>query len=152
MSEANARAIASWRYQPPYDLYNPNSGDTEQVVQGFLDPENAYYSITDENGDLVAYCCFGPDGQVPGGDYRLSALDIGLGVRPDLTGLGRGRRYVRAVLEFARRTFAPVALRVTVAQFNRRALRVWEKAGFRRVQAFHREHDGVAFAVLTRDE
>jgi ribosomal-protein-alanine N-acetyltransferase len=151
MDEANACAIPEWRYDEPYDIYNIAPNDVEKEMQFFLDPQNVYYTITDEHGDLVAYCCFGLDGQVPGGDYSAVALDIGLGVRPDLTGQGRGLAYVNAVLDFARRTFMPNAFRVTIAEFNKRALRVWEKAGFRPVQTFQRETDGKAFVVLMRE-
>jgi len=148
MSEANARTIVRWRYGQPYDVYNMAPDKFEEGVQAFLDPQNTYYSISDDRGELVAYCCFGPDAQVPGGDYRANALDVGMGVRPDLTGRGHGLTYVKAVLGFARRTFAPAAFRVTVAEFNRRALRVWAKAGFQPVQTFQRDSDNRGFVVL----
>ncbi len=90
MDEAGTRAILKWRYDAPYDIYNIDPDNVEKEMQVFLDPQNAYHTVTDEHSDLVAYCCFGPDGQVPGGDYSAAALDIGLGVRPDLTGQGRG--------------------------------------------------------------
>jgi ribosomal-protein-alanine N-acetyltransferase len=151
MEEANAHAIPEWHYDEPYDIYNIAPDDVEKETQLLLDPQNAYYTITDEHGDLVAYCCFGLDGQVPGGDYSAVALDIGLGVRPDLTGQGHGLAYVNAVLDFARRTFMSTMFRVTIAKFNKRALRVWEKAGFRPVQTFPREKDGRAFVVLMRE-
>lgn len=150
MDEAGARAILSWRYEAPYDLYNLDPGDAEAAVQFFLDPQNGYQSITDEQGDLVAYCCFGLDAQVPGGGYDTPALDIGLGVRPDLTGQGRGLGYVRTVLGVAQRTKAPDTLRVTVAEFNKRAQKVWRQAGFRPVQRFVRQQDGRPFVVLLR--
>ncbi len=127
-------------------------GDVEKTTQVFLDPEYAYYALLTAEGELVAYCCFGADAQVPGGDYGADALDIGLGVRPDLTGQGQGSAYVQAVLDFARRAFSLSAFRVTIAEFNGRALRVWEKAGFRRVQRFRREGDDLVFLVLVRDE
>jgi RimJ/RimL family protein N-acetyltransferase len=151
MDEVNARAILKWRYDAPYDLYNSDPDNAEKDVGLFLDPQNAYHTIIDEGEDLVAYCCFGPDAWVPGGDYTLNALDIGMGVRPDLTGQGHGLRYVKAVLDYGRRTFKPTAFRATVAEFNKRALHVWEKAGFRAVQAFQREPDGRAFVVLMRE-
>jgi len=150
MDEASARAILAWRYDAPYTLYNADPGNIEEDVQVFLNPQNAYYSITHEHGDLVAYCCFGAEARVPGGDYGADALDVGMGVRPDLTGQGRGLTYITAVLGFARRTFAPRGFRVTVAEFNERALRVWERAGFRPVQTFRRAQDGRAFVVLSR--
>jgi ribosomal-protein-alanine N-acetyltransferase len=150
MDEASARAILTWRYEALYDLYDLEPGDVEGSVQFFLDPQNGYQSITDEQGELVAYCCFSLDARVSGGDYGTPALDIGLGVWPDLTGQGRGLGYVRAVLEFAQRTVAPDTLRVTVAEFNRRTQKIWWQAGFRPVQRFVRQQDGRPFVVLLR--
>lgn len=150
MDEVSARAILTWRYEVPYDLYNLEPRDAEAAVQFFLDPQNGYQSITDEQGELVAYCCFGLDAQVPGGDYDMPALDIGLGVRPDLTGQGRGLGYVRATLGVAQRTIVPDTFRVTVAEFNERAQKVWRRAGFRPVQRFVRPQDGRPFVILLR--
>ena len=106
--------------------------------------------ITDEQVELVAYCCFGLDARVPGGDYDAPALDIGLGLRPDLTGQGKGLGYVQAVLGVVQHTVATDTFRVTVAEFNERAQKVWRRAGFRPVQRFVRPQDGRPFVVLLR--
>jgi ribosomal-protein-alanine N-acetyltransferase len=87
---------------------------------------------------------------VPGGDYDEEALDIGGGLRPDLTGQGLGPSFMEAALEFGRRQFGPVSFRATVAAFNRRAQRVCEKLGFRPVQTFERMHNGKRFTILVR--
>jgi ribosomal-protein-alanine N-acetyltransferase len=152
VDEATVRAFWGWRYEMPYDVYNEDPDEIEEGVAYFLDLKINCYGVSDEGGDLVAYCTFGPDGQVPGGNYGAEALDIGLGVRPDLTGQGRGFTYVNAAVDFSKRRFAPGALRVTVAEFNLRAQRVWEKAGFCAVERFGREPDGMAFVVMMRDE
>lgn len=151
VDEASARAFLTWRYDPPYELYNIEPAELDLEILFFLDPRNGYFSIFNEAGALVAFCCFGRDACVPGGDYSAPALDIGLGVRPDLTGQGHGLTYVEAVLEFARKTYALAFFRVTVAEFNKRALRVWKKAGFQPVQTFARQHDGLVFVVLARE-
>ena len=148
MDETGACAILTWRYEPPYDIYNANLEEKESFVQSLLDPGNAYHAIADGQGALVGYCCFGPDARAPGGDYDDAALDVGLGMRPDLIGQGRGRDFFSAIVDFARRTFGPQALRVTVAAFNRRAMRVYEKAGFERVGEFQRSSDGAEFVIL----
>jgi ribosomal-protein-alanine N-acetyltransferase len=150
MDEVGVRQIHTWRYPPPYEIYGMNADTLPELLGIMLDPANAYYRIEGEDGELAAYCCFGPDARVPGGDYGAPALDIGMGLRPDLTGLGRGSSFVQAVLEFARREFAPEACRVTVAGFNERALRVWQKAEFQPAQTFARDPDGMAFTILTR--
>jgi ribosomal-protein-alanine N-acetyltransferase len=57
-------------------------------------------------------------------------------MRPDLTGRGLGEDFVRAGLRFARETYSPPAFRLTVASFNRRAIRVYQSAGFEAVETF----------------
>jgi ribosomal-protein-alanine N-acetyltransferase len=152
MDETSARAVLAWRYEGPYKQYNTDPDEMEDTVRVLLDPQNAYYRIEDEAGNLAGYCCFGPDARVPGGNYRGEALDLGLGVRPDLTGRGRGLAYVEAALDFARWTFGPTEFRVVVAEWNKRALRVWQKAGFLPVQTFARSQDGMAFVILKKQE
>ena len=151
MDEAAARTISKWRYEPPYEVYSMDREDADQLVSAFLKPEYAYHAIIDRAGALAGYCCFGTDAQVPGGDYDNSALDVGLGMRPDLTGQGLGATFVSAVLRFARQEMTPTEFRITVAEFNKRALRVWQKAGFQPVQRFERTFDGMPFVILTMD-
>jgi RimJ/RimL family protein N-acetyltransferase len=150
MDEGSARDVLSWRYDAPYDIYNcdPNPEVIEAGALFLADPANNYYTISDKEGQVVGFCVFGLDAQVPGGDYGSDALDIGLGIRPDLTGRGQGNRYVTSVLDFAQGLLAPKAYRVTVAEFNRRALRVWQKAGFRPIQTFAAQGSGQVFVVL----
>jgi ribosomal-protein-alanine N-acetyltransferase len=106
-----------------------------------VQPRLHYYSVYDERGDLAGYFCFGEDARVAAGRRlgvyeREDALDVGLGMRPDLTGRGLGEEFVHAGLRVARETYSPKAFRLTVAIFNRRAIRVYEKAGFRAVETF----------------
>jgi ribosomal-protein-alanine N-acetyltransferase len=150
MDEAAARAIVAWHYEAPYDVYNLDSEEADQVVRCFVDLANAYHAIVDSRGEMVAYCCFGAEARVPGGAYADPAVDVGLGVRPDLTGQGLGGAFVDAVLDLANQDLAPAEFRVTVAAFNERALRVWQRAGFRPAQRFDRTFDGMPFVVLTR--
>jgi [ribosomal protein S18]-alanine N-acetyltransferase len=150
MTMDNARTIACWRYETPYDVYDLKADDLESLLRYLSDPGNGFYSIMDRAGELRGFCSFGSDGQVRGGDYTQEALDIGMGIRPDLTGQGSGTEYAREVLAFAEAAFAPAMFRVTIAAFNTRALRVWQRLEFRPVQSFARNPDGAAFLVLTR--
>lgn len=136
ITRPDAEEISRWRYPEPYATYN---GDPASVP-GLLDPRYNYHAVTGPGGELVGYFCFGADATVPAGRrlglYDEDALDVGLGMRPDLTGRGLGPGFVRAGLRFARRTFSPPAFRLTVAAFNGRAVKVYEKAGFEVVRAF----------------
>jgi RimJ/RimL family protein N-acetyltransferase len=141
MDEASARTILAWRYDGEYAFYNCPPEEVETNVSTFVDPANGYYAV--QNGisrELLGFCCFGPDAQVPGGDYcDERAVDLGLGLRPDLTGRGLGKQLVLATLDFGRTKLGYSSFRLTVAAFNRRAIRVYERAGFRIVRAFGQE-------------
>ncbi len=137
MTAEYARAVLAWRYEPPYDLYNADPGDAEEDLRGtLLNPDYRYHAVLDGRGDLVAFRCFGEDARVPGGDYSADALDMGGGLRPDLTGQGLGPPLLRAAMDFARLHFAPRAFRATVAAWNLRAQRACARAGYRPVSTF----------------
>ena len=136
IARPDAEEISRWRYPEPYATYD---GDPSSVP-GLLDPRYTYHAVTDPGGELVGYFCFGADATVPAGRrlglYGGDALDIGLGMRPDLTGRGLGPDFVRAGLRFAGERFSPPAFRLTVAAFNRRAISVYEAVGFEAVCSF----------------
>lgn len=151
----DVRTFSAWRYEPPYDVYAITGHPPEETVDYFLGPDVNCHVLDDEASGLIGFITFGQDARVPGGDYSAPALDIGLAIRPDATGRGHGSRFVRAVTEFATEHFAEDVLRVTIAEWNTRALRVWEHAGFGRVQRFDTPDDfdamgGGAFVVLDR--
>lgn len=153
MDAEGARTLIGWRYEPPYQVYHiellPEHMD--MAIAFLTDPINAYCRIEGDDGSIEAFCCFGHDAQVDGGDYHEDALDLGLGVRPDLTGQHRGVIYTTALSNYAIETFSPRKLRVTIADFNQRALRVWQKAGFQHTQEFRSTSNGRGFVILTRE-
>lgn len=145
---AAARAVCAWAYPPPYDVYNLGGESPEATARLLSDPANGYYAVRAASGELLAFRCFGVEGQVPGGSYPPGALDTGGGLRPDLTGQGWGLPFLQAALDFGRQRYAPPAFRVTVAAFNQRALSVVQRAGFMPVQTFARLSDGCKFVIL----
>lgn len=149
LSEAEATTIVGWTYAPPYDLYNVPPTEQEAAIAYFLNPENRCFAIREQDGTFLGYASLGADAQVPGGEYALEALDLGIGIRPDLTGQGQGKRFLAALVALAQaQQPTPPHLRVTVAAFNERAQRLVRGGGFTEVQRFVRPHDGVEFVVL----
>lgn len=116
--------MASWRYPSPYDFYD---GDAEPV----LNPER-FFEVRDEAGELIGFYYFEPN---------PPDLDYGLGLRPDLTGQGLGLEFFRAGLAFARERYRPRRVYLHVAEFNERARRVYERAGFSVVSSHVRTFD-----------
>ncbi len=148
INEDSARIIINWRYGKSLNFYNHNIAEIEETIQDFINPENAYYSIFNNRNQLVAYCCFGEDARVKGGNYDIKALDIGFGIRPNLSRRGITFRIINAVFDFAQNHFSTNLFRVTVAEFNQQALKICQKAGFKEVQKFKRKQDDVYFLVL----
>ena len=150
VTNEHVQKFLAWRYPPPYDVYNLDAEPSSAEIAYSLDPQYQYHVMLDDAGAVLAFCSFGADGRVPGGDYSDDALDIGMGLRPDLTGQGRGIDYVQRVIGFALDMYAPNALRVTIAAFNQRAQTVWKKAGFVEVSRFGRARDQMPFIIYVR--
>jgi [ribosomal protein S18]-alanine N-acetyltransferase len=135
MSDAEARAVAGWHYEEPYTFYDMSQDPND--LQELLDPSSrrrmGYHSALDANGDLVGFLAFRKQGDT---------LVIGLGLRPDLTGRGLGLSVLRAGLTFAEEAFSPRGFRLAVAAFNERAIRVYERAGFRISRRYQHETNG----------
>jgi [ribosomal protein S18]-alanine N-acetyltransferase len=145
MTQAYAAEITTWRYPAPYDCYDMTGADPAFLSS----PASGFFALTGQAG-LIGFRSFGPDGQVPGGQYDDSALDTGGGLRPDLTGIGLGAEAIRTGLEFGQQQFQPPAFRVTVATFNIRAQRVVAALGFRSTGSFRATADGRSYEMLVR--
>ena len=133
--------LRTWRYEPPYDFYD---GDAEPV----RNPER-WYEALDEAGALVGNFYF---------EQKGGALEVGLGLRPDLTGRGLGLEFLLAGIDFGRQRFDLPRVILNVAAFNERAIKHAERAGFVREgvkrQAYWRHGewvDGVLFGLLRED-
>jgi RimJ/RimL family protein N-acetyltransferase len=103
----------AWRYDPPYDFYD---GDQDPV----LNPER-FFDAFDEDGTLIGFYYF---------EEKDDAVEIGLGLRPDLTGRGLGGEFFRLGLDFAREHYGAETIILNVAASNVRAIKVYERAGF----------------------
>lgn len=150
LEKEHALAILNWRYTPPYNCYNFDADTVQEDLCYLLDSENAFYAILNPQGELEGYCSFGADGQVPGGNYGVEALDVGMGIRPDLTGQRHGEHYAQAVVKYGADRYRAQKLRVTIAKFNKRAQRVWEKLGFEQVEEFAKIASGEKFVIMIR--
>ena len=140
MSDESARAIAGWQYSAPYDFYNavPDDPDLADLLDaGFR--QGRYYEVVDEGNDLVGFFEFKRD---------HDPLEVGLGLRPDLTGQGLGLDFVRAGMAFAREHLGATDLCLAVAIFNQRAIAVYERAGFRPTETYMHHTNGADYEFL----
>jgi len=136
MNKQAACTITTWRYSPSYECYNM---DTRGMMEELLNGD--YYQAIDTVGEVLGFICFRASAQVRGG-FAAGAyaddsyLDLGLGLRPDLTGTGLGYCFLTQALKFARKQFGSCGIRLSVATFNQRAIKVYQKAGFKAVKTF----------------
>ena len=141
MDEAQARAYLSWEYPEPYAFYTVPPAHREEELRTILDrSDGEYYAALDEAGEMVGIFAYEfPDGM----------MELGLGLRPDLTGQGLGEAFVRQCLAFGLETYrhqGPVVL--LVADFNRRAIRLYEKLGFQTASEVTRSSFGEEVTFL----
>ena len=99
-----------------------------------LDPERRESSnyAAFEGDELVGFFQFEREGET---------VDVGLGLRLDLTGRGFGLGFMLAGLEFARLRLDPGGFSLSVATFN-------ERAGFRRGEVYTHHTNGADHPFL----
>lgn len=118
--------IARWRYPNEYAIYDTSLAELAGglLAQFIVMPSvgRVYYTVTDEHSQIVGIFSI----------YRRGAdtVEIGLGLRPDLTGQGAGLAFVRAGMDYAREHYHPRLFRLYVLAWNQRAICVYVAAGF----------------------
>ena len=160
MTEADAQDIGIWQYEGPYRVYSlGRDGADLPADDELLDRRSPYFAVHNESDELVGFFCFGTTAEVSGEIesprlwVRERSLTIGLGLRPELTGRGLGLSFVEAGVDFARLEFAPSSFRLFVLAWNKRAMRVYERAGFHRVGTYLQRgvHGTSEFVEMYRD-
>jgi RimJ/RimL family protein N-acetyltransferase len=103
MTAEDAHAIATWRYPDPYSFYEWDR-DPDDLAE-LLDPAEwgrRYFSADDGHGELAGFFVIKPADGV---------AEIGLGLRPALTGRGLGAAFLDAGMRFAAARFGCAASR-----------------------------------------
>ena len=77
-------------------------------------------------------------------------LDIGLGMNPLLCGKGHGASFVQVGMAYAKNHFKAKKLRLTVADFNQRALKTYQKVGFKEIGEFNSQN--IKFKVMSYED
>jgi len=144
MTKDDAIEVLNWRYPPPYEMYNQE--ESEAGLAELLD--GSYQVVLDQDGCIIGFYCTGFAAQVPKGHefgvYEKDYVDIGLGMKPELTGRGFGREF----FDFVLKEIGAGSFRLTVAEFNERAIRLYEKFEFVRSDEFY--NGDIKFIVMLR--
>jgi RimJ/RimL family protein N-acetyltransferase len=123
-TEAYADRVETWSYEPPYDFYDLASDPADAATMRDPARVERLRAVLGENGLLDAFWYFDRHGDV---------VEVGIGLRPDLTGRGLGESFLRAQLDYAAGRWKPTTFRLFVAAWNERAIRLYERLGFREV-------------------
>ncbi len=122
MGQSEAKEIADcWKYDGAYAFYDMTADpeDYEEIMRPDL-RGGRYFSVFDDDA-LIGFFCVEREG---------TDAALGLGLRPDLTGRGYGRAFLEDILRFMEEHGSFKRIRLDVASFNQRAIKVYERAGF----------------------
>lgn len=150
MTEDYAVQILNWTYDAPYDFYNNelNSDSIKEML------DNDYYVVLDDTDELVGFFCIGSSAQVPVGSqfgaYSENFIDIGIGMKPELTGRGFGFIFFSLILQYIHANFENTPFRLTVAKFNQRAIHLYENLGFSKKMEF--TNGSTVFITMIHDK
>ena len=125
MNERYANDIVSnWHYDGVYSFYDMAADEDDLRI--FIDTknwQNITKAVLNENDELVGWASFYTEND----EFWLS-----LGLRPDLTGQGLGEEFVSECVEYAISGYHLIkhTIKLAVALFNQRAIKVYQKTGF----------------------
>lgn len=120
--EAEKEAICAWQYPGEYAMYNnPPYAEQKKHGYGFANPANNFYSFYDAE-TLVGFVNLSDEG---------SEVFFGIGAHPDHCGQGYGTQMTALAWDLSQRLYPGKPMYLEVRTWNTRAVRCYEKAGFR---------------------
>lgn len=150
MNEERANDILDWKYEKPYDFYNNEL--TDEAMEEMLD--GTYYALVNEKKECIGFFCIGANAQVPIGRrfgfYAEDFVDMGLGMNPNLVGKGSGFEFCSFIVKFIKENYKNTPIRLTVAIFNQRAIHLYKKLGFVKVNEFRT--DSTEFMTMIKKD
>ncbi|MBR5410757.1 MAG: GNAT family N-acetyltransferase [Clostridia bacterium] len=121
-TEEEKHAICEWKYDGVYSIYNSIPYE-EQVKtrRGFANPKNNYYSFFD-GSELIAYINL---------VEKETEVLLGVSVAPAFCDRGYGQKICKTACGLSRQLYPGKPVCIQVRTWNMRAVRCYEKAGFR---------------------
>lgn len=133
MTPTEAVVVSKWQYPEPYGFYDWDADpeDLDELFQSVANGQGKYFTVRNQYGELVGFFEFTVEPDI---------VEIGLGMAPALTGKGLGLSFVQSGIEFCRHRYQAKTLRVSVANFNQRAITTYQRAGFRIASDIYRKN------------
>ena len=118
MTEEEKYAIAAWRYEGEYALYNtPPYEEDKKAGRGFAHPRFVGFSFFDGEALIGFTTLYEEETEVM----------LGIGVAPAYCGQGYGRQMIAATCGLAADRYPGKRLYLEVRTWNKRAVRCYEK-------------------------
>lgn len=140
MTQVQADMIANtWRYEGIYAFYDMDQ-DEEDMAE-FLNPkerEGKVFTVTHME-EVIGFCSI---------HSEVDEVEIGFGMRPDLTGKGFGQEFVSFLVDYIIKAYQPEKISLAVATFNKRAITLYERIGFRHTESFDQQTNGSVFPFI----
>lgn len=152
MDLESANEIMTWSYPQPYGIYSMTE-DQETLLELM---SGSYYVVLSDDSDprVIGYFCFGVSARIPIKEaqeaYKIEGdiLDIGLGLAPDLCDKGLGKAFMKLGMSFAQQMWSNKRFRLTVADFNKRAIKTYQALGYKTHATFIRARDLYVFNIM----
>lgn len=148
MTKESAFEISQWMYPDIYSCYSFDRSD--ETLAELMNGE--YYAAFDNDNKILGYICIGKSAQIPTLEKDVymdeTVLDIGLGLNPVLCGNGFGSKFLADSISFTKQKFNTSHYRLTVASFNQRAIKVYERIGFKYNRSVHHAVSNVIFHIM----
>ena len=148
LSQKNALIIADeWHYDGQYAFYDMKNDqeDYDEIISPEL-RKNNYFQVLDNDDNLVAFFCLDQN------DQREEQVEIGLGLAPKLIGHGLGSEFMTVIENFVKNNYDYKVIVLSVADFNLRAIKVYQRAGYvkRNTEMVHSNGGIYKFDIMSK--
>ncbi|WP_064094039.1 GNAT family N-acetyltransferase [Rossellomorea aquimaris] len=147
-TDEDIQEFLTWTFDGIYSFYD-NSIQQEKI-DGFIESvhDKRAFTVVNAADEVVGNCEF-----FNVGDEGEEILAVGVQMKPSLTGKGNGAGFIHAIVEQGRSMLGYDHLELAVADFNERAINVYEKEGFQKKAEFQNEIRGknYRFIIMFKD-
>ena len=123
LTDEDKKAICSWKYDGECSIYNiPSYESIKESQSGFMNPEKENnYRVFKNDNNIIGYIYL---------SERETEIFIGIGVNPNFLNMGFGTQIVLESSALSKELYPEKPLCLEVRNWNERAIRCYEKAGF----------------------
>ena len=144
ITQEQAEDIAyNWHYEGDYSFYDMETD--QEDLQAFLNPKirgDSIFAVT-KNYELVAFFSITTVAE--------RTMEIGLGMKPSLTGKGLGFDFLKNAIDFVMIYYPCEKITLSVATFNLRAIKLYRKVGFKDTHTYMQATNGGIYEFLKMD-